>query len=91
MPPRKPREQSQLTFPSDSMADDERLVAYTDGGARGNPGPAALGELLLFTAILVAGLAWVWAHGDLEWVKNLGAASYEAPPAGSKSEPRKAA
>ena len=31
----------------------------------------ALGELLLFTAILVIGLAWVWARGDLEWVKNL--------------------
>ena len=28
-------------------------------------------ELFLFTAILVVGLAWVWAHGDLEWVKNL--------------------
>jgi NADH-quinone oxidoreductase subunit A len=28
-------------------------------------------ELFLFTAILVVGLAWVWAHGDLEWVKTL--------------------
>jgi NADH-quinone oxidoreductase subunit A len=36
-------------------------------------------ELVLFTAILAIGLIWVWAHGDLEWVKNLGAASYEAP------------
>ena len=48
-------------------------------------------ELFLFTAILVVGLAWVWAHGDLEWVKNLTAASDEAPPAGSSSRPRKAA
>jgi NADH-quinone oxidoreductase subunit A len=49
-------------------------------------------ELFLFTAILVVGLVWVWGHGDLEWVKNLGAASYEAPPAGSRSSaPRKAA
>jgi len=32
----------------------------------------AFAELVLFTAILVVGLAWVWAHGDLEWVKNLG-------------------
>jgi NADH-quinone oxidoreductase subunit A len=32
----------------------------------------AFTELVLFTAILVVGLAWVWAHGDLEWVKNLG-------------------
>lgn len=31
----------------------------------------ALAELLVFTAILVAGLAWVWARGDLDWVKKL--------------------
>ncbi len=31
----------------------------------------ALLELLLFVAILVVGLAWVWAKGDLEWVKTL--------------------
>jgi NADH-quinone oxidoreductase subunit A len=30
-------------------------------------------ELVLFTAILAVGLIWVWAHGDLEWVKNVGA------------------
>ena len=48
-------------------------------------------ELFLFTAILVVGLIWVWGHGDLEWVKNLDAGSYEAPAAGSRSEPRKAA
>ena len=29
-------------------------------------------ELLLFVAILLVGLAWVWAKGDLEWVKTLG-------------------
>jgi NADH-quinone oxidoreductase subunit A len=34
-------------------------------------GLVALGELLLFTAILVLGLVWVWVHGDLEWVKKL--------------------
>ena len=28
-------------------------------------------ELLLFVAILMVGLAWVWAKGDLEWVKTL--------------------
>ncbi len=33
----------------------------------------ALGELLVFTGILVAALAWVWARGDLDWVKQLGA------------------
>ena len=47
-------------------------------------------ELFLFTAILVVGLAWVWAHGDLEWVKNLSAASYQAPPTRSDSERRAA-
>jgi NADH-quinone oxidoreductase subunit A len=32
-------------------------------------------ELFLFTAILVVGLVWVWAHGDLEWVKTLSSPS----------------
>ena len=41
----------------------------------------ALVELLLFTAILVAGLAWVWARGDLEWVKKLDEREPVAPPA----------
>ncbi len=41
-------------------------------------GLVALGELLLFTLILVVGLAWVWIHGDLEWVKKL-AEVEEAP------------
>jgi NADH-quinone oxidoreductase subunit A len=35
-------------------------------------------ELFLFTAILVVGLVWVWAHGDLEWVKNLAPTRSEA-------------
>jgi NADH-quinone oxidoreductase subunit A len=48
-------------------------------------------ELFLFTAILVVGLVWVWAHGDLDWVKNLTAASFEAPAPGSETKPRKAA
>ena len=48
-------------------------------------------ELFLFIAILVVGLVWVWAHGDLEWVKKLAGASHEAPAAGSDDERRKAA
>lgn len=28
-------------------------------------------ELLLFTVVLLVGLAWAWAHGDLEWIKKL--------------------
>jgi NADH-quinone oxidoreductase subunit A len=47
-------------------------------------------ELFLFTAILLVGLVWVWAHGDLEWVKNLTAASYQAPSSGSESKRRAA-
>jgi len=47
-------------------------------------------ELFLFTGILVVGLAWVWAHGDLDWVKNLTMGSTEAPPAPSGSERRAA-
>jgi NADH-quinone oxidoreductase subunit A len=32
-------------------------------------------ELLVFTGILVVGLIWAWAHGDLEWVKSLGSSA----------------
>ncbi len=38
----------------------------------------AFGELFVFTAILVVGLVWVWAHGDLAWVKNLSGVSRPA-------------
>jgi NADH-quinone oxidoreductase subunit A len=48
-------------------------------------------ELFLFTAILVVGLVWVWAHGDLEWVKTLSGASNEAPAPGPGTKSRKAA
>ncbi len=40
----------------------------------------ALVELLIFTAILVAGLAWVWARGDLDWVKKLDERAPAIPP-----------
>ncbi len=33
----------------------------------------ALLELLAFTVILLVGLGWIWARGDLDWVKKLGA------------------
>jgi NADH-quinone oxidoreductase subunit A len=46
-------------------------------------------ELFLFTAILAVGLIWVWAHGDLEWVKNLTGAQASGP--GSEPERRRAA
>jgi NADH-quinone oxidoreductase subunit A len=73
-----------LTFP---------VVAVYRQWAEASPALAwtAFWELFLFTAILGVGLVWVWAHGDLEWVKNLTGASYEAPAPGSDSAPRKAA
>ncbi len=57
-----------LTFP---------VVAVFRKWAEASPGLAwvAFFELLLFVTILVVGLAWVWAHGDLEWVKNVGGES----------------
>jgi NADH-quinone oxidoreductase subunit A len=52
-------------------------------------GVIALGELLVFTGILVVGLAWVWVHGDLEWVKKL--AEIDDRPAQRPAGTRKAA
>jgi NADH-quinone oxidoreductase subunit A len=53
-----------LTFPV--------VAVYKDWIAQSPAmGLVALVELLLFTAILVLGLAWVWIHGDLEWVRKL--------------------
>jgi NADH-quinone oxidoreductase subunit A len=34
-------------------------------------GLLAFGEIAIFVAILAVGLAYVWAMGDLEWVKGL--------------------
>ena len=34
-------------------------------------GVLAFGEIFVFVAILAVGLAYVWAMGDLEWVKGL--------------------
>ncbi|MGB8933061.1 MAG: NADH-quinone oxidoreductase subunit A [Anaeromyxobacteraceae bacterium] len=67
-----------LTFPV--------VTVYRDWVAAAAPAFAwiAFAELLLFTAILVVGLAWVWAHGDLEWVKTLDAAS---PLGGARNSP----
>jgi NADH-quinone oxidoreductase subunit A len=70
-----------LTFP---------VVAVFRSWAEQSPAFAwvAFGELFLFTAILVVGLVWVWAHGDLEWVKNLTGATQQ--PAGSETRRRAA-
>jgi NADH-quinone oxidoreductase subunit A len=45
-------------------------------------------ELVLFVSILVVGLIWVWAHGDLEWVKRL---TGDLQPAPGAREEQKAA
>ncbi len=50
----------------------------------------AFSELVLFTAILAVGLAWVWAHGDLEWVKSLRGAAGESPATRSADDRRAA-
>jgi NADH-quinone oxidoreductase subunit A len=64
------------------------VAVYKEWVAQGpTTGFIALAELLLFTGILVVGLAWVWVHGDLEWVKKL--ARVDEQPAGQA--PRKAA
>jgi len=43
-------------------------------------GLLVLGEILIFTAVLVVGFVYVWVKGDLEWLKSLGEV---------KTEPRK--
>jgi NADH-quinone oxidoreductase subunit A len=37
----------------------------------GRHGGVAFFEILTFTLILAVGLIWVWAHGDLEWIKRI--------------------
>jgi NADH-quinone oxidoreductase subunit A len=49
-------------------------------GAGPSLGWVAFWELILFTAILLVGLAWVWLHGDLAWVKQIGRAPADEPP-----------
>lgn len=39
----------------------------------------AFTEILIFLAILFIGLVYVWAKGDLEWVKRVAAPAEDAP------------
>ena len=71
-----------LTFPV--VAVFKEWVAFSP-----TAGFVALVELLLFTVILVAGLVWVWVHGDLEWVKKL--AEVDQPTTSSERPRRRAA
>jgi NADH-quinone oxidoreductase subunit A len=48
-------------------------------------------ELFLFTAILVVGLIWVWAHGDLAWVKSLPAGAIQGKTPGTPQDERRQA
>ncbi len=58
-----------LTFPV--------VVVYAAWVKKGT-GWVAFVELILFTVVLLVGLAWAWAHGDLEWVKKLSSATSSA-------------
>jgi NADH-quinone oxidoreductase subunit A len=63
-----------LTFPV--------VVVYASWIKKGT-GWVAFVELILFTAVLLVGLAWAWAHGDLEWIKKL---SHTSASAGAPAE-----
>ena len=68
-----------LTFPV--------VVVYASWIKKGT-GWVAFVELMLFTVVLLVGLAWAWAHGDLEWVKKLSQSPGTASEA-KQSEARK--
>lgn len=51
-----------LTFPVAVV-----FRAWREHGA----GWIALGELSIFVGVLLAGLAYVWKKGDLEWIRTL--------------------
>jgi NADH-quinone oxidoreductase subunit A len=75
-----------LTFPV--------VAVYREWVAAGaGIGWIAFAELFLFTAILVVGLAWVWVHGDLEWIKKLAVVEppAQAKPSAPRAAPSKAA
>jgi NADH-quinone oxidoreductase subunit A len=46
------------------------VAVFKDWVAQGN-GLFALMEIAIFIAILTCGLAYVWAKGDLAWVKKV--------------------
>jgi NADH-quinone oxidoreductase subunit A len=48
------------------------MAVYKDWVARG-VGAQALLEIVTFVAILAVGLVYVWAKGDLAWLRRLGA------------------
>ena len=54
---------------------------------RAGAGALAFVELLVFLSIVVVGLAYVWAKGDLEWLKTLKPISVRTPVSASPSAP----
>lgn len=50
-------------------------------------GGLAFAELATFIAILLLGLAYVWKHGDLEWLRRVRAASPVGPIADQPTRP----
>jgi NADH-quinone oxidoreductase subunit A len=65
-----------LTFPV--------VVVYASWIKKGT-GWVAFVELMLFTVVLLVGLAWAWAHGDLEWIKKLSQSPRKSPEPGAPS------
>lgn len=47
----------------------------------------ALAEILVFVAILLVGLAYVWAKGDFDWLKRVGAGHPGADDPGAGTAP----
>jgi NADH-quinone oxidoreductase subunit A len=60
------------------------VTVFRDWVARGQ-GLFALVEIVVFIGILAVGLVYVWAKGDLEWLKQVPAEQDEA------ARPRRAA
>jgi ribonuclease HI len=61
----------------------EHLVVYADGGARGNPGPAAIGAVVLDPATDPP--AVVWSVGEVIGVATNNVAEYRALIAGLRA------
>jgi len=57
-----------LTFP---------VIMVLRSWAKMGNGLLAFIEILIFLVILVVGLVFLWAHGDLEWIKKLDTKDYQ--------------
>ncbi|HOU53843.1 MAG TPA: NADH-quinone oxidoreductase subunit A [Myxococcota bacterium] len=58
------------------------VAAVVRSWVAGGRGVVAVVEILLFLAVLVAALAWLWGRGDLDWIRELGT----LPPPGKDGE-----